>query len=222
LCVEASSDISHYPESHMTDNKKQLLAAAVLLAATSGANAATQFTATLTGAQETPPNNLTATGFATFTLNDAQTSLSFQATINGLDFNTLQTPSTTADDVTNAHIHAGAPPGIAASVVWGFIGTPFNDNNPPDTVVTPFTGGAVGGTVSGKWDLPEGNGTTLALQLPSILSGNSYINFHTVAFPSGAIRGQILAVPEPSTLAMISAGMLGLIGVARRRRMIGS
>jgi len=215
-------NISHYPESHMTDNKKQLLASAVLLAATSGAHAATQFTATLNGAQEVPPTNSPATGFATFTLNDAQTSLSFQATINGLDFTTLQTPGTTADDLTNAHIHAPAPPGIAASVVWGFIGTPFNDNNPGDTVVTAFTGGAVGGTVSGKWDLPEGNGTTLSAQLPSILAGNSYINFHTVAFPSGAIRGQILAVPEPSTLAMISAGMLGLIGFARRRRMIDS
>ena len=202
----------------MTNNKRWL-ASAVLLAATSGANAATLVTATLTGSQETPPNSLTATGFATFTLNDAQTSLSFQATINGLDFTTFQTPGVTADDVTNAHIHAPGPPGIAASVVWGFIGTPFNDTNPADTVVTPFTGGAIGGTVSGKWDLPEGNGTTLSAQLPSILSGNSYINFHTVAFPAGAIRGQILAVPEPSTLAMLSAGMLGLIGFARRRRM---
>src|SRR3982750_1979876 len=202
----------------MTNNKRWL-ASAVLLAATSGANAATLFTATLTGSQETPPNSPTAPGVATFTLNDAQTSLSFQATINGLDLTTFQTPGNTADDVTNAHIHAPGPPGIAASVVWGFIGTPFNDTNPADTVVTPFTGGAIGGTVSGKWDLPEGNGTTLSAQLPSILSGNSYINFHTVAFPAGAIRGQILAVPEPSTLAMLSAGMLGLIGFARRRRM---
>lgn len=162
----------------------------------------------------------TATGAASFILNDAQTALRFNATVFGLDFTGLQTPETTSDNLTNAHIHAPGAPGVAAPVVWGFIGTPFNDNNPNDVVVTPFPIG-VGGTVSGKWDAPEGNNTTLTAQLPNILAGNAYINFHTVGFPSGAIRGQIVAaVPEPATLSLLASGLLVIGGVARRRRSV--
>ena len=87
-------------------------------------------------------------------------------------------------------------------MTWGFFGSPFNDNNPNDVVVTPFTTG-VGGTISGKWDAPEGNNTTFIAQLPNILAGRAYINFHTVQFPSGEIRGLFTAVPEPSSWAMM-------------------
>ena len=117
------------------------------------------FTATLTGAQENPPNASTASGIASFVLNDAQTALTFEATINGLDFTGSQTPDT-ADNLLNAHIHAGATggPGTNAGVVWGFIGSPFNDTNPGNVVVTPFASG-VGGMVTGTWDALEGQNT---------------------------------------------------------------
>jgi len=74
----------------------------------------------------------------------------------------------------------------------GFFGTPFNDNNPNDAVNTPTSGG-VGGTFSGKWDAPEGNGTTLAAQLTNFRTGHAYINFHTTQFGGGEIRGDIPA-----------------------------
>ena len=57
-------------------------------------------------------------------------------------------------------------------------------------MVTPFARG-VGGTIFSKWDRDEGNNTTLTAQLPNILAGLSYINFHTVRLPGGEIRGQI-------------------------------
>ena len=76
----------------------------------------------------------------------------------------------------------------------------------------------VGGTFSGKWDMGEGNATTLTAQLPNILAGRSYINFHTTQFGGGEIRGNIVvAVPEPETYALMLGGLALVAGVARRR-----
>ena len=198
-----------------------------LLAAGAAAGVAAQpisLTATLTNAQETPPTVPTTAagaprpasfGNATFLINAAHTSMTFTATVFNIDFTGTQTADT-FDNLTNAHIHAAAPPGTATGVVWGFIGNPFNDNNPNDAVVTPFATG-VGGTVSGKWDAPEGNNTTFAAQLNNILAGLAYINFHTTQFGSGEIRGQIVAVPEPETTALLAVG-LSMLTVWTRRR----
>jgi hypothetical protein len=107
---------------------------------------------------------------------------------------------------------------VNGPVVGGFFGTPFNDNNPNEVVNTPFATG-VGGTISGKWDAPEGNATTLTAQVANILGGHSYINFHTNQFTGGEIRGAINVVPEPSALMLFSAGVviLGSLGWLRRR-----
>lgn len=195
------------------------------LLASSRADAVTLLNATLTNDQENPVAVPTTSlgaarpasfGDATFVLNDAMTALTFTATIFNIDFTGSQTADTN-DDLTNAHIHASATvtPSTNAAVVWGFIGAPLNDNNPNDTLVTPFATG-VGGTVSGKWDAPEGNGTTLAAQLANLLTGHAYINFHTTQFGGGEIRGTI--VPEPSTTALLGLGIAALAGARRRRR----
>jgi len=148
---------------------------------------------------------------ASFVLNDAMTSMTFTATVTGIDFTGTQSADTN-DNLGNAHIHAGPAvgPGVNGSVVWGFFGMPFNDNAQNDVIMTPSANG-VGGTISGKWDASEGNGTTLADQLPNILSGHSYINFHTSQFGGGEIRGAILVVPEPSTAVLLGLGVFAVI-----------
>jgi len=112
-----------------------------------------------------------------------------------------------------AHIHAGpsVAPGVNGPVVWGFFGTPFNDNNPDDHVVTPFGSGA-GGTFSNKWDAPEGNGTTLAAQVANIRAGRAYVNFHTAQFTGGEIRGYF-----PATQAFRDSLVAGLNGATLTR-----
>ena len=155
------------------------------------------FVARLEGSQEVPANASTAKGYAAFLLDRNATSLTFIATVTGLDFTGTQTADP-ADDLLAAHIHAPAPRGTNAGVRFGFFGQPFNDTNPNDVVVTPFASG-VGGTVFSKWDLTEGNNTTLADQLPNILAGQSYINFHTRRFQGGEIRGQIEENPQVTT-----------------------
>lgn len=197
----------------------------LLLAGTS--QAAVLFTADLTHAQETTRGVLqTSTGAprplsfgtATLRLNDAETELSVAATIFNIDVTGTQT-SDDFDNLRAAHIHASAPPGTDAPVRWGFFGMPDNDNNPDNLVVTPFVTG-VGGTFSSIWNLPEGNGGTfLTANLPAILAGLSYLNFHTVQFPRGEIRGQIipLAVPEPSGTLLFASALVALATCRTRR-----
>jgi hypothetical protein len=180
----------------------------------------------LTNSGENPPTNPTTTsgqprtsfGTATFFINDAMTSMTFTATVTGIDFTGAQSADTN-DNLIAAHIHAGptAIPGMNASVVWGFFGAPFNDNNPNDVVMTPFASG-VGGTISGKWDSTEGNGTTLTAQLPNILSEHAYINFHTTQFGGGEIRGEleVVSTPEPSATVLMGIALVGLALRARR------
>jgi hypothetical protein len=182
-----------------------------------------QLMATLTNAQENPPVVPTTStgaprpasyGSAFFTLNDPMTALVFTAVIFNIDFTGTQTIDT-FDNLTSAHIHASptVTPTTNAGVVFGFIGTPFNDTNPTDVVVTPFAAG-VGGMVSAKWDAPEGNNTTLLAQVPNLLNNRAYLNFHTVQFATGEARGQITEmapVPEPSTMLLVGFGVAGLI-----------
>jgi uncharacterized protein (TIGR03118 family) len=156
----------------------------------------------LSNSQEVPPTTPTLSGggarpgsggAAKFQFNAAQTALTFTATISNIDVTGSQTADTN-DNLVAAHIHAGpsVAPGVNGPVVWGFFGAPFNNNNPNDQVNTPFSSG-VGGTFSGTWDAPEGNGTTLAAQLTNLRTGHAYINFHTTQFGGGETRGDFPA-----------------------------
>jgi len=155
-------------------------------------------------------------GEATFELDDTETHLSMVVTVFNIDITGTQTTDPN-DNLLAAHIHVGALPGTTAPVRWGFFGAPDNDNNPDQLVVVPFAG-AVGGTFSSIWDQPEGNAaTTLTTNLPDILAGLAYINFHTVQFAAGEIRGQIVRVSEPSTALLLSL-VLVMAAAARQRR----
>ncbi|HSS20919.1 MAG TPA: TIGR03118 family protein [Pyrinomonadaceae bacterium] len=193
------------------------------LLASAGIDPANQrlFVVNLTNAQEVPPTNPTTSGgaprpasfgTAKFRFNAAQTSMSFTATINNIDIGGQTTDSN--DNLIAAHIHAGASvaPGVNGPVVWGFFGSPFNDNNPNDQAFGPLAGGGVGGNFSGKWDAPEGNGTTLAAQLTNLRTGHAYINFHTVQFGGGEIRGNF-----PTETAFRDALVAGLNGATETR-----
>jgi hypothetical protein len=152
----------------------------VLTLGSAGAHADILLYANLSNTAENPPMVPTTLlgaprpssfGTAEFVLNAAGTAVSFTSTVFNIDFTGTQTADIN-DNLIAAHIHASptVTPTTNGGVVWGFFGMPFNDNNPNNTVFTPFATG-VGGTISRQWDNPEGNNTTLADQLQNILAG---------------------------------------------------
>jgi hypothetical protein len=102
-------------------------------------------------------------------------------------------------NVSAAHIHGPANPGVNAGVLYGL--------NP--TFIT--TGATAGNFLAGNLTLVDGTGGfTIAQQQAQLLAGQWYINIHTSTFPGGEIRGQITLVPEPAsaTLVLLGAGLL--------------
>jgi hypothetical protein len=95
---------------------------------------------------------------------------------------------------TNAHIHCCSPPGVSSGVIIPF--------------VPPFVTGATSGSLDNLFNLT-------AAQVAQVESGGAYINIHTDFAPAGEIRGQIAAVPEPGTLALVGVGLLG-VGLRRK------
>ena len=155
----------------------------VLLCVHPLAHATTIFTATLTGSQETPPVATPATGFGTFVLNDARTDLSFDVDYAGL----------IGGPVVGAHFH-DAPVGVAGPVVRGLDISGATSPN---------------GAFAGVWRSTDSQPLTPFL-VDELFADRIYFNVHTATFPAGEIRGQLAAVPEPSTLLLLVSGLGGL------------
>jgi hypothetical protein len=64
------------------------------------------------------------------------------------------------------------------------------------------------GATSGTF---EGSGTLTMQQITDLNAGNFYVNIRDTVFPSGELRGQLEAVPEPSTLALAGLGALAFL-----------
>jgi hypothetical protein len=143
------------------------------------------FFAELTGAAERPnPVATLGLGSAFFFLSDDGETLHFQIEIERLE------------NVTMGHIHTGGVDGTGPPVVWlypvvgasGAAANPPGDFTLPTTLQGQITDDDVGGGMS-LWDLVE-----------MMIAGNTYVNFHTTAYPAGEIRGQI-AVLETANFA---------------------
>jgi len=180
------------------------------------------FRVNLTNSQEVPPTVPTLTGGARrpnsfgnarFTFNAGDTAMTMIAAVTNIDVTGAQTADAN-DNLVAAHVHASATvqPGVNGPVVWGFFGTPFNDTTPNDASNTPFVAPGVGGNFFGKWDAPEGNGTTLAAQIANIRAGRAYVNFHTTQFGGGEIRGNF-----PATQAFRDSLVNGLAAATETR-----
>jgi hypothetical protein len=164
------------------------------------------FTDAMFGNNETPPTGSPATGQAKVTVDTVANTLRVQESWTGL----------IGGAASAAHIHCCSLPGVAAPVALPFTGFPGTSSGTYDTtfdltLTTTYTSGFLasgGGTAAGAE----------SLLISSMTAGLTYTNIHNATFPGGEIRGQLASIPEPGTMALGGAGLLGLIGVVRRRR----
>jgi 2',3'-cyclic-nucleotide 2'-phosphodiesterase (5'-nucleotidase family) len=153
------------------------------------------FKSDLTGSQETVPVTTEASGSAVLKLNEDRTALSYELTVEGLDFGSIlgldpQTPDTTADDVTMLHLHEAAA-GENGSVVFGIL----SPNQDPELSFTINQDGST--TLKGIWRESDPANKSLSEFIPTLVDAsiddqvNLYFNVHTEGNPGGEIRGQL-------------------------------
>lgn len=73
-----------------------------------------------------------------------------------------------------------------------------------------FNGSATNGGFSGSVTLAPGN-------VANLFAGQLYLNFHTARYPGGEIRGNIVAIPEPGTYALMLGGLVVVAAYVRRK-----
>ncbi len=143
--------------------------------------------------QEVPPAvGSTGLGTGMVTLDTGTDTLSVDVSYSGL-----------TGAATLAHIHAGGPGAIGSPIVTlnSFIDEP-----------------GVAGTGTVIATIPNIRSALTDQQILDLLNGQTYLNVHTASFPGGEIRGAVVAVPEPGTLALLAVG--AAIGLRLRRRRV--
>lgn len=169
------------------------------------------YQAVLSGPAESPANPSPGFGVANVKFDSFLNTLSVDLTFSGL-----------LGTTTASHIHAPT-------------GSPLSGTAGVATMTPYFTGfpiGVTSGSYSNTFDLTlsssynsayiTANGGTPASAeaalTASLAAGEAYLNIHTTLFPGGEISGFLVAVPEPSSLALLGLGGFCLAPLALRNR----
>jgi hypothetical protein len=191
--------------------QRLIFALLVLLVPVLGAQAATVYVATLSGPNESPPVDSPGTGTATVIYDSDARTLKVMAEFSGL-----------LAGVTAAHIHC-----CTADPLAGTVGV---------ATTTPTFPGFPAGVTSGSYDqtfdlssassfnvsfLNSNGGTdegAEAALAAGLAAGKAYFNIHTSLYTGGEIRGFLTPVPVPAAAWLFGSGLLGLVGLARRKK----
>lgn len=145
----------------------------------------------------------TGTGFARVEFDIVAHQMRVQASFSGLSGNTTAAHihgPTAVPGVGNAGVMTATPsfPGFPLGVTLGTYDQLFDTS-----LASTYRNGFI--TASGG--IPQAE----AALYSSLLAGKAYLNIHTTAFGGGEIRGFLQPIPEPSSLASLAIGAVGLL-----------
>ncbi len=152
-----------------------VLAALLGSAAAGGARTADVFVAHLWGREQVPTVASQALGMATFEVAADGNSIRYRLEVSR------------AVNVQMAHIHVAPPGQNGPVVVWLYPSAP-----PPQLRPGRFDGELASGVITGASLAGPLARQPLSALLERMRVGEAYVNVHTVAYPGGEIRGQIL------------------------------
>ncbi len=188
------------------------IATAATMLITAAAHASLiSYVATLDATSESPPNASPGIGDAQVDVDTGANTMHVHIDFSGLLGTTtashIHSPTATplagtAGVATTTPYFADFPIGVTSGTYDTTLDMALSSSYNPSYVT------ANGGTTAG----------TEAALLASLAAKTAYLNIHTTVVPGGEIRGFLIPVPEPSTLALLVVGAVGLLGYSWRRR----
>jgi len=169
------------------------------------------YQAILDGPSESPANASPGTGFGTAVYDTVAHTLNLNVSFSGL------TGTTTASHIHGATAAPFAGTAGVATTTPTFAGFPLGVSSGSYSILLDLTQAS---SYNPSYVTANG-GTTASAEaalMAAVAGGKAYWNIHSTTFGGGEIRGFFTAVPEPTSLALIGLGVIGLAARSRSQR----